>query len=38
MELREIEKANKNDFDFLFKSCYSKPGKANFFKKSKFYS
>jgi len=37
MELKEIEKRdNQNDFKVLFKKCYSKPGKANFFKKSKF--
>ncbi len=36
MEMLEIEKAKNDDFDDLFKKCYSKPGKANFFKKSKY--
>jgi len=36
MELDEIDNLHKNDFDDLFNSCYSKPGKANFFKKSKY--
>jgi hypothetical protein len=34
LELEELKLSNKNDFDNLFKNCYSKPGKPNFFKKS----
>jgi len=37
LEIDEIKKANKDDFNDLFMSCYAKPGKANFFKKSNNY-
>lgn len=33
MEIEELEKNENSDFGNSFKTCYSRPGKANFFKK-----
>lgn len=34
LEIEELEKHKFPNVDTVFKNCYSRPGKANFFKKS----
>ena len=36
LELEELKHSTINDFNDLFKNCYSKPGRPNFFKKSNY--